>query len=104
LPLSVYALTGEQLWQEYVKAPNTHSDIPNCSYAGYHYGEVPLPVTTLANAKGLVNVKDHSARGDGLADDTKAILAAIASAPSPVDLYEAQRAQRRSQSTSPPTP
>src|SRR6185295_7662245 len=49
------------------------SRLPDFSYAGYHRGEQPLPVISQT-----ANVKDFGARGDGIADDTKAINAAIA--------------------------
>lgn len=46
--------------------------LPDFSYAGYHRGEQPLP-----DLPRTANVKDFGAVGDGVADDTKAINAAI---------------------------
>lgn len=61
------------LWAEYAKAPDTHPLIPNCSYAGYHYGEIPIP-----HIDGPVyDVTRYGAKGDGVADDTLAIRAAL---------------------------
>ena len=68
------------LWSEYALTPDTHLNIPNCSYAGYHYGEDPIPhiVATPANT---YNVKTtYGALGNGMADDTAAIRAALAAA------------------------
>jgi len=64
-----------KLWAEYVKSPDTHPNIPNCSYAGYRYGEEALP-----SPRAVVNVRDMGARGDGKADDTQAIRKALARA------------------------
>ena len=36
-------LTSEALWKSYAAAPDTHANIPNCSFAGYARGEKPLP-------------------------------------------------------------
>lgn len=68
--------SNTRLWDEYVAAPDRHPNIPNCSYAGYRYGEEPIP-----DLKGpLFDVTVYGAVGDGEADDTVAIRAAIAAA------------------------
>jgi hypothetical protein len=64
--------TGATLWDEYARAPNCHPNLPNCSYAGYHYGETPLP-----EPKVVANVKDCGAKADGKTDDTAAFEAAL---------------------------
>lgn len=63
-----------ELWREYEKAPDTHPWIPNGSYAGFRYGEEPIPDV----AGPLFNVREFGAVGDGKADDTNAIRAALA--------------------------
>jgi len=45
------------------------------SYAGYHYGEDPLP-----DRAATIEVTDHGATGDGITDDTAAFLAALEAA------------------------
>jgi len=64
--------TARQLWAEYVKNPNAHPNIPNCSYAGYRYGESPLPT-----ARVVVSVRDLGAKADGQTDDAAAFARAI---------------------------
>ncbi|WP_156819661.1 glycosyl hydrolase family 28-related protein [Pseudonocardia sp. HH130630-07] len=67
--------TSAALWEEYLGAPDTHPTLPNVSFAGYRRGEQDLP------APGPVfDVRDHGATGDGAADDTDALLAAIEAA------------------------
>ena len=60
------------LWGERGEKWEAQGRLPDFSYAGYHRGEAPIP--DLAPA---ANVKDFGAVGDGVADDTKAIQAAI---------------------------
>jgi hypothetical protein len=60
------------LWREYLASPDTHPQIPNVSYAGYHRGEDRLP-----RPRVRANVRQFGAIGDGVTDSTAAINAAI---------------------------
>jgi len=73
--LQAQTTTSADLWDAYVKAPNTNPNIPNNSFAGYHRGEDPIPQVPV-----VANVKDLGAKGDGQADDTAAFQAALAAA------------------------
>lgn len=71
----LYAQMVPSLWKEYTENPNSHTNIPNCSYAGYHYGECNLP-----DAHGKIyNVRKapYLAKGDYSVDDTESIRNAI---------------------------
>lgn len=69
-----YATVSESaaLWNAYVASPQTHTHIPDCSFAGYRYSEQALP-----DVPEIVNVKDCGAVGDGQRDDTLAFKRAI---------------------------
>ena len=67
--------TSAELWADYVKNPDTNTNIPNCSYAGYQCGEKALP-----EPKVVANVKDFGAKADDQADDTEAFKKAVAAA------------------------
>lgn len=67
-------VSAAQLWDEYVRNPDNHPQIPNVAYAGYRTGDVPLP-----RRRVVVNVRDFGARPDGT-DCTDAINRAIARA------------------------
>ncbi len=60
------------LWGERGEKWMVDGRLPDFSRAGYHEGEAPIPEVPQA-----ANVKDFGAVGDGIADDTKAIQAAI---------------------------
>ena len=62
------------LWGTNGERWSATSRLPDFSYAGYHCGEAPLPDI----APG-VSVKNFGAKGDGVTDDTRAFLAALAS-------------------------
>lgn len=66
---------AEQLWNEYLANPNTHPNIPNNSYAGYHYGEKAIPDVPV-----VVNAADFGAIGDGKTDAGEAINKALKAA------------------------
>ena len=63
-----------ELWGTNGERWSASSRLPDFSYAGYHYGEEPLPSV----APG-VSVKKFGAKGDGVTDDTQAFLDALAS-------------------------
>src|SRR4051812_26567991 len=67
--------TAADLWAQYQKSPDTHPNLPNCSYAGYARSEKPLP-----QPKVVANVKDAGAKADGKSDDTAAFAKAISQA------------------------
>jgi hypothetical protein len=56
---------GGELW-------TPASRLPDVSFAGYERGEQPIPSPAV-----VANVKDFGAKGDGIADDTRAFQAAI---------------------------
>lgn len=66
-------------WSSYVLNPDAHPNIPNVSHAGYAGGGVALPD---GSGTVLVSVTTHGAVGDGVADDTAAVRAAVAEAAS----------------------
>jgi len=76
-PAAVASGGGAALWAEFVKAPYTHPNLPNVSFAGYRFSERPLP-----EPKVVANVREHGARGDGQADDSPAFKAAVEKAAS----------------------
>ena len=64
--------TAAAIWAEYQKSPNTHPNVPNVSFAGYGFGETPVPTPKI-----VANVRDSGAKGDGQTDDTPAFKAAV---------------------------
>jgi len=63
----VWALSSSELWDEYAANPDHHSNIPNCSYAGYRYGEVDPPHLPV-----VVTLTDFGGVGDGSTDNSLA--------------------------------
>lgn len=62
------------LWGKAGELWTPSSRLPDFSFAGYHFGEDPLPTVPVA-----ANVRDFGAKGDGTHDDTQAFQDAIAS-------------------------
>ena len=69
----LFAAGHSKLWGASGETWSAQSRLPDFSHAGYHRGEQPLPTVPRG-----VSVLDFGAKGDGVADDTKAFLAAIA--------------------------
>ena len=70
---SLGATQHSDLWGERGENWTPQSRLPDFSHAGYHRGEQPLPILPRG-----ISVKDFGAKGDGVSDDTKAFVAAIA--------------------------
>jgi hypothetical protein len=69
------ASEADALFAAWTKDPANHPNIPDVSWAGYQYGEQPLPEPAV-----VTSVADHGAKaGDGQ-DDSAAFAAAIAAA------------------------
>ena len=64
---------NSDLWGAAGERWDARSRLPDFSYAGFHCGETPLP-----NVAPGVSVKTFGAKGDGVADDSEAFLAALA--------------------------
>ncbi|GAA1451722.1 hypothetical protein GCM10009618_07090 [Nesterenkonia lacusekhoensis] len=72
-----------RLWREYRRRPDTHPQVPNVSYAGYHRGERPLPNSTpegQEESSPVFDVRAYGATADGHTDDTAAFNSAIEAA------------------------
>ncbi len=61
------------LWGEAGERFDPAGPVTDYSFAGYHFGEQPLP-----EVPATANVRDFGAIGDGVADDTAAFRAALA--------------------------
>ena len=61
------------LWGQAGETWSASSRLPDFSFAGYRFGEVPLPDVAVVS-----NVRDFGAKGDGAHDDTQAFKDAIA--------------------------
>ena len=73
VPVAKHAAAADDLWAEYRDTTDQHPNIPNVSFAGYAYGERPLPAARTPTA----DVRQCGAQGDGILDDTAAFEKAI---------------------------
>src|SRR5258706_5820513 len=63
-----------ELWGRSGELWSPRSRLPDFSFAGYHFGDDPIPDIPVR-----ATVTDFGAKGDGVSDDTEAFLRAIAS-------------------------
>ena len=61
-----------RLWGKHGEAWTADGPLPDFSLAGYREGDVAIPVLPQR-----ANARDYGAKGDGVADDTRAIQAAV---------------------------
>ncbi len=69
---SICAETHSELWGKDGEKWSPQSRLPDFSFAGYHFGEDPLPL-----AEAVASVADFGAQGDDEKDDTEAFKQAI---------------------------
>ncbi|WOO41029.1 glycosyl hydrolase family 28-related protein [Rubellicoccus peritrichatus] len=70
---NAFGKTTSDLWGEEGELWSPSGRLPDFSYAGYRFGEEPLPMPPVT-----ANVKDYGAKGDGITDDTASFRRAIA--------------------------
>jgi hypothetical protein len=63
-----------ELWGRSGELWSPRSRLPGFSFAGYHFGDDPIPEVPVRTT-----VTDFGAKGDGVSDDTEPFLKAIAS-------------------------
>jgi hypothetical protein len=61
-----FAQEEATIYKEF-KKDSRKSDLPDFSYAGYHYGEQAIPVVT----KNVVNVTKNGIKANSMKDQTK---------------------------------
>ena len=66
---SACAQTHSELWGKNGEQWSPQSRLPDFSFAGYHFGEDPLP-----KAKAVTDVCRFGAKGDGKTDCTQAFI------------------------------
>ena len=70
-------LPDRESWRPEILSPDSEHYLPDFSYAGYHWGEEPLPYRTSGTN---IKVTDFGAVPNDSKDDTEAILKAVAKA------------------------
>jgi hypothetical protein len=71
-PTGSSAETSKELFEQFLRDPFRHPQLPNVAYAGYRSGRCPP-----ADGVMVADVRELGARGDGIADDTPAFDAAL---------------------------
>jgi len=67
-----FGQSHSELWGKSGEKWSAQSRLPDFSFAGYHFGEDPIPTVPV-----VTDVTKYGARGDGKTDCTKAFFAAI---------------------------
>lgn len=69
---SAFGQSHSKLWGKHGEKWSAQSRLPDFSFAGYHFGEVPIPMVPV-----VTDFTDFGAIGDGETDCTQAFLEAI---------------------------